>query len=219
MFKTTDKNPRKSENDGNVDVDEHNMVIHQIDHFEYESDVDFKHLTPMPGLVDVKPVEEDEKLFGERAKLYRMDTESKTWMVKGLGELKLLKDKKSGRVRIIMICEKVLTLFAIHNLTDDMTLKKFASSNVAWCWLAQDYAGGVLKNEQFAAQFETPELAQMFKDTFEEAQRTLATTSGKPKSKDMAAPKSGTTSGTSSGFSDKVRPKADEWSCNTCLCS
>ena len=59
----------------------------------------------------------------------------------------------------------------------------------------------------------------MFKDTFEEAQRKLATTPGKPKSKDMAAPKSETTSGTSFGFGDEFRPKADEWGCNTCLCS
>ena len=188
-------------------------------HFEYESDVDIKHVIPLPGLVEAKTGKEEEKLFGERAKFYKMDTESKTWMVKGLGELKLMKHQESGGVRILMIHEKVLTLCATHNITEDMTLKKFASSNVAWCWLAQDYAGGVLKNEQFAAQFETPELAQMFKDTFEEAQRTLATTSGKPKSKDVAAPKSETTSGTSCGFGDEVRLEAGEWSCNTCLCS
>ena len=206
IFKATDKSPKKPEHDGNVDEAEHNTS-------EYEPDVDFKPVIPLPGLVDVKTGEEDEvKLFGERAKLYRMDTESKTWKERGVGELKLLKHKESGRVRILMRREQVLKLCANHKITEDMTLQRLASSNVAWCWFAQDYAEGELNNEQLAAKFKTPELAQMFKDIFEEAQRNLATTPEKPKSKDVVAPKSET----SSGFGDKFKPKAGEWSCDMC---
>ena len=40
---------------------------------DYEPDVDFKPIIPLPDLVEVKTgEEEEEKLFGNRAKLYRL---------------------------------------------------------------------------------------------------------------------------------------------------
>ena len=197
LFKTTDKSPKEYENDWKVDVNEHNMPIQLLNHIGDEPNVDFKHVTPLPGLANLKTLE-DEQLFGERANFYRMDTESKSWKKMGVGELKLLKDKESGRVRIIMRRDQELKLCANHQITEDMTLQRFASSNVAWYWFAQDYAEGEFNNEQFAAQFKTPELAQMFKYTFEQNQRKLTTTPENPKSKDLASPKSETTSRSSS---------------------
>ena len=42
---------------------------------DYEPDIDFKPIIPLPDLVEVKTGEEDEiKVFGHRAKLYRYAT-------------------------------------------------------------------------------------------------------------------------------------------------
>jgi len=62
--------------------------------------------------LQVKTGEEDEdKLFGERAKLFRFDPETKQWKDRGIGEMKILKHKVTKRTRILMRREQVRTYF------------------------------------------------------------------------------------------------------------
>ncbi|XP_076059826.1 E3 SUMO-protein ligase RanBP2-like isoform X4 [Oratosquilla oratoria] len=139
---------------------------------EYEPQVDFKPVIPMPDLVEVKTGEENEdQLFCERAKLFRYD--AKEWKERGIGEFKILRDKKSGKVRILMRREKIHKICANHLINQDMKLGTLPSSDRAWVWGALDYADEEVKEERFAVKFKTPEVANKFKEVFEEAQKTL----------------------------------------------
>ncbi|XP_076059811.1 E3 SUMO-protein ligase RanBP2-like isoform X2 [Oratosquilla oratoria] len=139
---------------------------------EYEPQVDFKPVIPMPDLVEVKTGEENEdQLFCERAKLFRYD--AKEWKERGIGEFKILRDKKSGKVRILMRREQIHKICANHLINQDMKLGTLPSSDRAWVWGALDYADEEVKEERFAVKFKTPEVANKFKEVFEEAQKTL----------------------------------------------
>ena len=61
---------------------------------EYEPEVDFKPVVPLPDLVEVKTGEEDEEvLYKHRAKLFRWSAETKEFKERGLGDIKILKHK------------------------------------------------------------------------------------------------------------------------------
>lgn len=49
-----------------------------------------------------------------RAKLFRFDNESKQWKERGTGDVKFLKHKETGKVRLLMRREKTLKLCANH---------------------------------------------------------------------------------------------------------
>ena len=179
---------------------------------EYEPDVDFKPVIPLPELVDVKTgEEEEEKLFGERAKLFRLDP-AKQWKERGLGEMKILKHKETGRCRILMRREQVLKLCANHTITKDLRLQPLATSDRTWCWVAQDYTEGDLKVEQFACKFKTPDVAQMFKEVFEKAQASEVVQAP------VAAPKKQPEKDSSKpSLAQMFALQKGEWECSVCM--
>ncbi|XP_069130814.1 E3 SUMO-protein ligase RanBP2-like isoform X2 [Argopecten irradians] len=141
---------------------------------EYEPKVDFKPIIDLPDLVEVKTGEEDEeKVFGERAKLYRYDAELNQWKERGIGEMKLLRHRTTKQVRVLMRREQVLKVCANHKITTAMKLVPMANSDRAWCWTAMDYAEGEIQTERLAVRFKTTDQAQLFKQTFEECQGDL----------------------------------------------
>ena len=56
--------------------------------------------------------EADEKLFGHRAKLYRLDATTKEWKERGVGEIKILRNTDTGKCRVLMRREQVSRLGA-----------------------------------------------------------------------------------------------------------
>lgn len=75
---------------------------------EYEPNVAFEPVVPLPELVEVTTGEEDENvLFSDRSFLYRYDQATKEWKEKGRGDMKILQHKTSGRVRLLMRREQV----------------------------------------------------------------------------------------------------------------
>jgi Ran-binding protein 1 len=57
-----------------------------------------------------------------RAKLFRFDRESKSWKERGTGDVKLLKHKESGKVRLVMRRDKTLKVCANHYSTSPSIL-------------------------------------------------------------------------------------------------
>ncbi|XP_043242100.1 E3 SUMO-protein ligase RanBP2-like [Amphibalanus amphitrite] len=148
---------------------------------EYEPSVHFEPVVPLPELVDTKTGEEsEEKLFGHRAKLYRMDTATKEWKERGIGEIKILKNADTGKCRVLMRREQVLKLCANHVIRPEMSLAPLQSSQSAWVWSANDFSEGEASQETLAVKFKTPELAQQFKEVFESCQKATAATPAKP---------------------------------------
>ena len=201
------KSPSPKKGDKSLD-DEH------VD--EYEPEVDFKPIVPLPALVTVKTGEEDEeKLFNERTKLFRFDTDVQQWKERGIGELKILKNKLSGKVRILMRREQVLKVCANHTIKSDMKLTPMSSSDKAWCWNAMDYADGEMKREQLAAKFKSAEIAAKFKEVFEQCQKDLSALEVKPTAK-VSKPKEEVKAGKNE-LSALFKQEAGSWKCDGCL--
>lgn len=49
-----------------------------------------------------------------RAKLFRFDKESQEWKERGTGDVRLLKHKETGKVRLVMRRDKTLKVCANH---------------------------------------------------------------------------------------------------------
>ncbi|XP_040513537.1 E3 SUMO-protein ligase RanBP2 isoform X1 [Gallus gallus] len=136
----------------------------------------FDPVVPLPDKIEVKTGEEDEEeFFCNRAKLFRFDAESKEWKERGIGNVKILKHKVSGKFRLLMRRDQVLKICANHYINTDMKLTPNAGSDRSFVWHALDYADELPKPEQLAIRLKTPEEAILFKSKFEECQHTLKT--------------------------------------------
>ncbi|XP_014812183.1 PREDICTED: E3 SUMO-protein ligase RanBP2-like isoform X2 [Calidris pugnax] len=134
----------------------------------------FDPVVPLPDKIEVKTGEEDEEeFFCNRAKLFRFDAETKEWKERGVGNVKILKHKVSGKFRLLMRRDQVLKICANHYINTDMKLTPNAGSDKSFVWHALDYADELPKPEQLAIRFKTPEEAMLFKSKFEEAQNIL----------------------------------------------
>ncbi|XP_021179409.2 LOW QUALITY PROTEIN: ranBP2-like and GRIP domain-containing protein 4 [Fundulus heteroclitus] len=141
---------------------------------EEHDDIQFEPVVQMPEKVDLVTGEEDEQvLYSQRVKLFRFDAASGQWKERGVGTLKFLKNNANGRLRVLMRRDQVLKVCANHWITTTTNLKPLAGSDKAWMWLANDFSDGGAKLEQLAAKFKTTELAEEFKERFEECQRLL----------------------------------------------
>uniref|UniRef100_A0A8C3SWT4 RAN binding protein 2 n=1 Tax=Chelydra serpentina TaxID=8475 RepID=A0A8C3SWT4_CHESE len=190
----------------------------------------FEPVVPLPDKVEVKTGEEDEEeFFCNRAKLFRFDTESKEWKERGIGNVKILRHKISGKIRLLMRREQILKICANHYINTDMKLQLNAGSDKSFVWHALDYADEFPKPEQLAIRFKTLEEAMLFKHKFEEVQNILrnsesnvgtpAAIQGVGTTREIANQDSKepckTTPGTLNfGFQFK---KEETWQCNICL--
>uniref|UniRef100_A0A1I7SX64 RanBP2-type domain-containing protein n=1 Tax=Bursaphelenchus xylophilus TaxID=6326 RepID=A0A1I7SX64_BURXY len=88
----------------------------------------------LPDLVQVKTGEENEDvLFSARAKLYRYVSETKEVKERGVGDIKILKHKENGKVRVLMRREQVLKLcanFIVKNVKPEF--KKARNDTLVW---------------------------------------------------------------------------------------
>merc|ERR1719369_684792 len=182
---------------------------------EYVPDVEFAPVIPLPEVVEVVTGEEDEEvMFEERAKLFRFSDESKEWKERGLGQVKILKDKATGKVRFLMRREQTFKVCANHQIISTMKLDKMGSNKKARIWGAQDFADEELKTEKFCIKFKTEEQADNFEQKFIEA---------KEASKDAVSPakeiKSGSVkAGAGSTLAQfAAAQKESSWECNGCL--
>ena len=182
---------------------------------EFEPEVDFKPIVPLPDLVEQKTGEENTtKMFAERAKLFRRDPESKQWKERGIGELKILQDNTSGRYRIVMRRDQVLKLCANHWITANMELTPMTASSNSYMWLAADFSEEEVTHEHFAAKFKLEEKAEDFKSIFDECVKETQEQESKTKAvtedKGKVAEKPSL---------EKFKPKAGSWECSACYIS
>ncbi|XP_029652638.1 E3 SUMO-protein ligase RanBP2 isoform X1 [Octopus sinensis] len=137
-----------------------------------DSHIKFDPIMPLPDKVEVRTGEEDERcLFEHRAKLYRFD--SSEWKERGLGNIKILENTQTQKLRLVMRREQVLKVCCNHYITADVDLKpKVNSKGCAWVWCAFDSSdGGEAQLQHLSIRFKTAEIANNFKDSFEEAKQ------------------------------------------------
>ncbi|XP_057302228.1 E3 SUMO-protein ligase RanBP2-like [Hydractinia symbiolongicarpus] len=129
------------------------------------------HVEPIVQLtsVVVHSGEENEySVFTQRCKLYRFDSQTKKWKERGVGEMKLLRHKESGKPRLIMRRDQVRKLCANHLLLPQMQLSPFPTNELTVTWNAiADMSEGIPEDCVLAARFKTTTLLSEFKTKFE----------------------------------------------------
>uniref|UniRef100_A0A8B9UXZ1 RAN binding protein 2 n=2 Tax=Anas zonorhyncha TaxID=75864 RepID=A0A8B9UXZ1_9AVES len=130
----------------------------------------FEPVVPLPDLVEVTSGEENEQVvFSHRAKLYRYDKDTNQWKERGIGEIKILQNYDDKQVRIVMRRDQVLKLCANHRITPDMNMQQMKGTDRVWVWTACDFADGERKVELLAVRFKQQDVADSFKQIFDEA--------------------------------------------------
>ncbi|CAH2099768.1 unnamed protein product [Euphydryas editha] len=136
----------------------------------YDPCPDFKPIIPLPAEVKITTGEEDELvIFSARAKLFRFT--DKQWKERGIGEMKLLKHKVTGKVRVLMRREQVHKICANHIILPEMEIKPMKNETKAYFWVANDFAEETVILEKFCIRFKTADIAKDFFDTFENARK------------------------------------------------
>eukprot|EP01059_Diplonema_ambulator_P025011 TRINITY_DN4195_c0_g1_i1.p2 TRINITY_DN4195_c0_g1~~TRINITY_DN4195_c0_g1_i1.p2 ORF type:complete len:164 (+),score=84.15 TRINITY_DN4195_c0_g1_i1:102-593(+) len=111
--------------------------------------------------------EQEECIWKARAKAYRFDEGENEWKERGVGEMKFLKDKESGRVRMLMRREMIHKICVCINLKECAPLKEHAENNKAWVFSGMDYSEEEdATRETICIKFTTPENAKAFKENF-----------------------------------------------------
>ncbi|XP_042385023.1 ran-binding protein 1 homolog c-like [Zingiber officinale] len=104
--------------------------------------------------VSVTTGEEDEDvLLDLKSKLYRFDKEGNLWKERGTGNVKLLKHRETGKVRLVMRQDKTLKICANHLVIPSMKIQEHAGNDKSCVWHAADFADGELKEEMFCLRF------------------------------------------------------------------
>ena len=149
---------------------------------DYEPDVYFKPVVTLPDIVDVHTGEEgSEVLFSHRAKLYRFDKKFNQWKERGIGDIKILKNKENDKFRVVMRREQVKKICCNHYLAPEMFLSPMANSDRAWIWYTlSDFADEVSTPERFAVKFKLVETAERFRVVFVESVESLSLEGQRP---------------------------------------
>jgi Ran-binding protein 1 len=119
-------------------------------------------------------------LYGKRAKLFIFGetlldkgTGKNTWRERGIGEIRLLRHKEHGRLRVLMRQEKTMKVIANHALDPRIVLTPNSGNDRSWVWSAFDFSEGELVETIFAIRFSDAEIAQEFKKAFEAGQEEM----------------------------------------------
>ena len=99
--------------------------------------------------------EDEDTIYKNKARLYRVADGQ--WKERGVGDLKLLRDRKSRQIRMLMRQDKTLKIVANHYLMDKpyCELLPMAGNDKALMWVANDFSEGKAANEKLSAKFST----------------------------------------------------------------
>ena len=123
--------------------------------------------------VGAKTGEEDEdEVFKARAKLYRWREQQ--WKERGIGDLRILRGKDTGKLRCVMRQEQTMKVrcnFFVHG-QDLCKLEKLKTAEKSWFWTCADFSEEKLALERYCARFKTDEDYNAFEKHFNAALET-----------------------------------------------
>ncbi|CAH9065156.1 unnamed protein product [Cuscuta epithymum] len=125
-------------------------------------------IVQLQEVVVITGEENEDVLLDLKAKLYRFDKEGSQWKERGVGTVKLLKHRDSGKVRLVMRQAKTLKICANHLVLPTISIQEHAGNEKSCVWHAADFADGELKEETFCIRFPSIENCKTFKDKIEE---------------------------------------------------
>lgn len=165
--KVKSSSPKKGSKSGGEDSSDDDGAAGKDD----AHDPHFEPIVALPDAIEVRTGEEDEeKVFCQRAKLYRYEVDSKQWKERGVGEMKILKHPGRGTYRLLLRREQVHKVVLNQLVCADLELSPLSASDVAWCWggvnFAEDDTTGEIKTdpkpEKLAVKFKNIDLAKEF---------------------------------------------------------
>merc|ERR1719287_393883 len=125
--------------------------------------------------------EEEETVCSFRGKLFLygetlldVGTGKKSWKERGVGDARILRHREHQRLRFLMRQEKTMKVIANHALDPRITLEPNAGSDRSWVFSCYDFAEGELEEKVFAIRFSNSEVADAFKEKYEECQKEMA---------------------------------------------
>ncbi|KAL1557294.1 Ran-binding protein 1 c [Salvia divinorum] len=160
--------------------------------------------------VAVSTGEENEDVLLElKSKLYRFDKDGNQWKERGVGIVKLLKHKETGKVRLVMRQNKTLKICANHLVLSTMTVQEHQGNDKSCVWHAADFSDGELKDETFCIRFASVENCKTFKDKIAEIAGGQTKDSGESEEGKTAASLIEKLSVVAKDEDEKPKPKAE----------
>ncbi|EJU06446.1 hypothetical protein DACRYDRAFT_73899 [Dacryopinax primogenitus] len=143
---------------------------------EGEHDPHFEPVMKLTEKVDTKTNEENEDVVLKlRAKLFRFEASSSEWKERGTGDVKLLQDRTTQKIRLVMRRDKTFKVCANHAITSEIKLQPNVGSDRSWVYKVQaDVSEGAPTAETLAIRFANKDNAETFKTKFQEAQASNA---------------------------------------------
>ena len=130
---------------------------------EAECQAQFKPVVELEEVAVTTGEEDEECLFEMKSKLYRFEPDTNEWKERGVGPVKLLKHKESGKVRLLHRNDKTLKIRANHIVMPGTNLMEHTGTDNAWVFSTWDFADEEQKYEMFAIKFGNEERAEQFK--------------------------------------------------------
>jgi len=128
--------------------------------------------------VEVDTGEKDEEcIYKQRCALFRFasECEPQAWKERGKGDIKFLKHKQTGAIRIVMRQEKTLKLVLNHIIHPLNELKPNSGSDRFWTWRSRDFSSDEPVTDTFGLRFKTAEIANEFKKEYDNSRDKNAT--------------------------------------------
>ncbi len=116
--------------------------------------------------------EDEEQIFKIRCRLFKFFKEDKygnetrcnLWKERGTGDIRVLRHKANGKVRVLMRQEKTKKICLNHIVDPTQHLEPNNGSDQAWCFCTSDYADpDSIGESSFALKFRDAEYANRYK--------------------------------------------------------
>ncbi|XP_003424125.1 E3 SUMO-protein ligase RanBP2-like [Nasonia vitripennis] len=118
----------------------------------------------------------EDKVFCRRAILYRFNCNTREWIERGTGEMKLLYHREHGTYRLLLQRERLHKheIVCDFPLTSDLEFRELGTSDTSLTWTGMNHAEADSPEvETLAVKFETPGLVLLFKRAVEQAQKDI----------------------------------------------
>lgn len=101
-------------------------------------------------------------------------TGNKNWRERGVGDVRILKHRELGNIRVLMRQEKTMKVICNHQLDPRIELTPNVGNDRSWVWRAYDFSDGAeLVETMFACRFKDSDAANEFKAEFQKYQEEM----------------------------------------------
>lgn len=131
--------------------------------------------------------DDEDVLFKTRAKVFRFGTDvggDQCWKERGKGDLKLLKNKENGKVRVLLRVDKTRKIRLNHFVYPEYELQPKPTDDSCWMYFATDFSDETPDEAKLCIKFGSVENANKWKEQWDEVR--LAMTQNKAEDDDKA---------------------------------